>query len=137
MRNVDIPPPGLQITQTAHPVAVFMDRLQQLAGQRGLTVFARIDFAADAAKAGMTMQPATLMLLGNPKAGTPLMVAAPSTAIDLPLKVLAWSDAAGATQLALNEPEFLQERHGFPSALLANIAGLAKLVALAAGSDGA
>ena len=136
MSTAPVPPQGLHITQTAHPVAAFMDRLQQLAAQRGMTVFARLEFAADAAKAGMTMQPATLMLLGNPKAGTPLMVAAPSTAIDLPLKVLAWSDASGVTQLAINEPSYLQERHGFPTALLANIEGLANLVALAAGSDG-
>jgi uncharacterized protein (DUF302 family) len=109
-----------------------MDRLESLAKKRGLTVFARINFAKDAAAVGLTMQPTQLLILGSPAAGTPLMVAAAGTALDLPLKVLAWADAANRCWVSFNSPEYLQRRHGFPAALLANIAGLEKLVQAAA-----
>jgi uncharacterized protein (DUF302 family) len=105
-----------------------MNRLENLAKQRGLTVFARINFAKDAAAAGLTLQPTQLLILGSPIAGTPLMAAAPGTALDLPLKVLAWQDAANRCWVSYNTPEYLQQRHGFPAALIANIAGLEKVV---------
>jgi uncharacterized protein (DUF302 family) len=111
-----------------------MDRLESLAKKRGLTVFARINFARDAAAAGLTMQPAQLLILGSPAAGTPLMVAAPGTALDLPLKVLVWQDAANRCWVSYNTAEYLQQRHGFPAALMANIAGLEKLVQAAIAS---
>jgi uncharacterized protein (DUF302 family) len=93
-----------------------------------MTIFARVNFSRDAEKVGLKMQPSQLLILGNPKAGTPLMVAAPLAALDLPLKVLAWADEAGQCWVSCNTPEYLQRRHGFPSALIANIAPLSALL---------
>src|ERR1700689_3576625 len=126
---------GLRILPTRHSVADALSRLESLAKARGLTVFARIDFSGDAARSGLTMRPTGLVLLGSPKAGTPLMVANPTVAIDLPLKVLAWEDAQGKTWMAYNEPEYLQARHHFPNELVKNIAALGALAASAAGDD--
>jgi len=119
---------GIKVLAAASSVDATMDRLESLARQRGLTVFARINFAKDAAAAGLAMQPTQLLILGSPAAGTPLMVAAPGTALDLPLKVLAWQDEANRCWVSFNTPEYLQRRHGFPVALTANVAGLEKLV---------
>lgn len=112
-----------------------LNRLETVAKQKGMTIFARIDFYKDAKAAGLDMQPTQLLILGNPRGGTPLMVAAPSAALDLPLKVLAWRDSAGQSWVSINAPEYLQQRHGFPPALLANIAGLEKLVQTVATAD--
>jgi uncharacterized protein (DUF302 family) len=95
-------------------------------------VFARIDFSGDAVKAGLSMPPTQMLIFGNPKAGTPLMLAAPSVAIDLPLKALAWQDGGGQVWLSYNAPEYLKKRHGLPEALLPNIAGIKALVEQAA-----
>jgi uncharacterized protein (DUF302 family) len=91
---------------------------------RNLTVFARIDHSGEAEKAGLTMRPTQLIIFGNPKAGTPPMVAAPTLAIDLPLKALIWEDAEGRVWLSYNSPEFLQRRHQIPEDLMKNIAGV-------------
>jgi uncharacterized protein (DUF302 family) len=96
-------------------------------------VFAHLDFSADAAAEGMRLRPTQLLIVGNPRAGTPLMEAQPSVAIDLPLKILAWSEDGGSTMVAYNETEYLQRRHGFPAELEKNIAGVPALVAQAAG----
>jgi uncharacterized protein (DUF302 family) len=125
---------GIKVIAAASGVDDTMNRLESLARKRGLTVFARINFAKDAAAAGLAMQPTQLLILGSPVAGTPLMVAAPGTALDLPLKVLAWQDAANRCWVSFNIPQYLQQRHGFPEALLANIAGLEKLVEAAIAS---
>jgi len=119
---------GIKIVAAASGVDETMDRLESLAKKRGLTVFARINFAKGAAAVGLTMQPTQLLILGSPLAGTPLMVAVPGTALDLPLKVLAWQDTANRCWVSYNTAEYLQQRHGFPGALMANIAGLEKLV---------
>jgi uncharacterized protein (DUF302 family) len=126
---------GLRILPTRHSVADTLSRLESLAKARGLSVFARIDFSGDAARSGLTLRPTGLVLLGSPKAGTPLMVANPTVAIDLPLKVLAWEDADGRAWVAYNEPEYLQARHHFPPELEKNIAALGALAATAAGDD--
>jgi uncharacterized protein (DUF302 family) len=125
---------GIKVLAAASSVDAIMDRLESLAKQRGLTVFARINFAKDAAAAGLNMQPTQLLILGSPAAGTPLMVAAPGTALDLPLKVLAWQDETNRCWVSFNTPEYLQRRHGFPAALMANVAGLEKLVLAAIAS---
>jgi uncharacterized protein (DUF302 family) len=125
---------GIKVVAASSGVDETMDRLESLAKQRGLTVFARINFAKDAAAAGLSMPPTQLLVLGSPAAGTPLMVAAPGTALDLPLKVLAWQDPANRCWVSFNTPEYLQQRHGFPAALTANIAGLEKLVLAAIAS---
>ena len=119
---------GIKVLAASSGVDATMDRLENLAKQRGLTVFARINFAKDAAAAGLSMPPTQLLILGSPAAGTPLMVAAPGTALDLPLKVLAWQDPAKHCWVSFNTPEYLRQRHGFPAALMANVAGLEKLV---------
>jgi uncharacterized protein (DUF302 family) len=110
-----------------------LSRLESLARARGLTIFARIDFSGDAARSGLTLRPTGLVILGNPKTGTPLMVANPTVAIDLPLKVLAWEDADGRAWVAYNESGYLQTRHHFPLELEKNIAALGALAATAAG----
>ena len=126
--SVDESTKGMKVLAAPGTVAETMDRLEAMAKKRGLTVFARINFAQDAAAAGLKMQPSQLLILGSPVAGTPLMVAAPAAALDLPLKVLAWQDQANRCWVCFNTPEYLQQRHGFPAALMANIAGLEKLV---------
>ena len=119
---------GLARVASRYSVPETMGRLETLAKSRGLTIFARIDFSGDAQKVGLTMRPIQLLIFGNPKAGTPLMVASPSVAIDLPLKALAWEEADGKVWLSYNKPEYLKERHGVPADLLKNISGIGALV---------
>jgi uncharacterized protein (DUF302 family) len=115
-------------------VAAATKRLEAAIGARGLQVFVRIDFAADAEAAGLPMPPALLFLFGQPRAGTPLMVAAPTLALDLPLKILIYEDRSGAIWVGYNSPEFLAERHQVPRDLLPNIAGVRGLASIAAGT---
>lgn len=131
----DITVDGLRILSTRHAVAEILKRIDSLAQARGIMVFARIDFSGDAARAGLAMRPTGLVIFGNPKAGTPLMVATPTAAIDLPLKLLAWEDADGHTWVAYNEPAYLQARHHFPPELLKNIQVIGALAAAVAGDD--
>jgi uncharacterized protein (DUF302 family) len=111
-----------------HSVPETLARLQAILKEKGIMVFALIDHSGEAEKAGLAMRPTQLLIFGNPKGGTPLMVAAPRLAIDLPLKALAWQDEQGKVWLSYNSPEYLQERHGFPADLMKNIAGIAALV---------
>jgi uncharacterized protein (DUF302 family) len=124
---------GLKALPTKHSVAEILERIDSLAQARGITVFARIDFSGDASRAGLAMRPTGLVILGNPKGGTPLMVATPTVAIDLPLKLLAWEDAGGHTWVGYNEAEYLQARHRFPPDLLKNIQVIGALAAAVAG----
>ena len=126
---------GLRVLPTQHSVAEVLRRVQTLAQARGLIVFAQIDFSGDAERSGLALLPTGLIILGNPTAGTPLMAAAPTAAIDLPLKILAWHDADGDTWVAYNEPEYLQARHGFPAELTKNIAAFGNLAQAAAAAD--
>lgn len=123
---------GIENVASNYSVAETIDRLESLVKSKQLIVFARIDFSSDAAKAGLSMRPTQLLIFGNPKAGTPLMQAAPSVAIDLPLKALAWQDGGGQVWLSYNAPEYLRQRHGLPAELLPNIAGIKALVEQAA-----
>jgi len=102
-------------------------RLESLVKSRGLTVLALIDFSGDAAKVGLRKRPTQLLIFVNPKAGTPLMIASPSIALDLPLKVLAREDADGKVWLSYNQPEYLMARHGIPKELLQNISAIEAL----------
>jgi len=120
--------PGIIDIPSRYSVPETLARLQSILKEKGVTVFALIDHSGEAAKAGLEMRPTQLLIFGNPKGGTPLMVAAPSVAIDLPLKALAWQDAQGKVWLSYNAPEYLQERHGIPADLLKNIAGPAALL---------
>jgi uncharacterized protein (DUF302 family) len=99
-----------------------VDRVKDMLQAKGITLFALIDHSGEAEKVGMKMPPTKLLIFGSPKGGTPLMLAAPSTAIDLPLKILVWEDGQGKVWLSYNSPEYLQKRHGFPQELEKNIA---------------
>jgi len=126
--NSNDPDKGIHTVASSRGVDATLDRLESVAKSKGMTVFARINFSKDAAAVGLKLQPTQLLILGNPAGGTPLMVAAPKLALDLPLKVLAWQDESNRCWVSFNTPEYLQQRHGFPAALMANIAGLSKLV---------
>jgi uncharacterized protein (DUF302 family) len=105
-----------------------IERLESILRSKNLTVFARIDHSGEAAKVGLTMRPTQLMIFGSPKSGTPVMVASPTVAIDLPLKALAWEDAEGRVWLSYNSPEYLKRRHGIPEDVLKNISGVGALL---------
>ncbi|HEX4586105.1 MAG TPA: DUF302 domain-containing protein [Burkholderiaceae bacterium] len=113
---------GVVQIPSQHSVVETVDRLERLLKERGLIVFARIDFSGDAAKAGLTMRAEQMLIFGNPKAGTPLMQAAPASGLDLPIKALVWEDADGKTWLAYNDPQYIVRRHGLPPGLAANLA---------------
>src|SRR5271157_3702274 len=119
---------GIVDVPSRYSVPETLARLQSILKEKAVTVFALIDHSGEAEKAGLTMRPTQLLIFGSPKGGTPLMVAAPRLAIDLPLKALAWQDEQGKVWLSYNSPEYLQQRHGFPADLLKNIAGIAELV---------
>ena len=103
---------GLIAVKSPHSAANTMNRFEELAKQRGLIVFARIDHAAGAAKAGQTLRPTEVLIFGNPKGGTPFMECAQSVGIDLPMKALVWEDASAQVWLGYNDPAFLAQRHG-------------------------
>jgi uncharacterized protein (DUF302 family) len=102
---------GVVAIESRFPVSETIDRLEQLAAEKGLTVFLRVDHAAGAAKIGQSLRPTELLVFGNPKGGTPLMQCSQSAGIDLPLKALAWEDAAGKVWLGYNDPAHLSARH--------------------------
>ena len=122
---------GLVQVASKHSVDETLKRLESVLAERGVRVFALIDHSGEAEKAGMKMQPTKLLIFGNPKGGTPLMVAAPSLAIDLPLKALVSEDDGGKIWVTYNSPEYLQQRHGVPEELIKNIAIVGALVAKA------
>jgi uncharacterized protein (DUF302 family) len=101
-----------------------VDKLQELLRAKGIKLFALVDHSGEAETAGMRMPPTKLLIFGNPKAGTPLMLASPGIAIDLPLKILVAEDAAGAVWISYNSPDYLRERHALPAELVPNIAGI-------------
>ena len=105
-----------------HSVDQTVKNLTSILEARGVTLFALVDHSGEAERAGMQMRPTKLLIFGSPKAGTPLMLAAPSIAIDLPLKILIWEDDQGAVWLSYNTPAYLQQRHAVPQALVQNIA---------------
>src|SRR6202789_1774009 len=105
-----------------------VDKLKGTLQAKGITLFAFVDHSGEAEKAGLQMRPTKLLIFGNPKGGTPVMIASPSIAIDLPLKVLVWEDAAGKTWLSYNSPDYLKKRHGVPDDLVKNIAVVGALV---------
>jgi YVTN family beta-propeller protein len=126
---------GLIVLPTQHTVADILTRTISIAQTRGITVFANIDFSGDAARSQLTLRPTGLVILGNPAAGTPVMAAAPTTAIDLPLKILAFEDAEGHTWVGYNDPKYLQRRHGFSEALMKNLAPIGTLAEAVASAN--
>lgn len=119
---------GLVHVASPYSLPQTLQKLEAILESRGLKIFARIDHSGEAQKVGLVMRPTLLLIFGSPKAGTPVMIAAPSIAIDLPLKVLAWEDAAGKSWLSYNSPNYLKQRHGVPEELVKNIAGVGALV---------
>ena len=120
---------GIVDVPSNHSVDETVDRLKNILQSKGITLFALIDHSGEAGKVGMRMPPTKLLLFGNPKAGTPLMLAAPSIAIDLPLKILVWEDSQKKVWVSYNSPEYLKERHGLSQNLLSNIAIVEALAA--------
>jgi len=116
---------GLVHLESPHSVPETLTTLENVLRSKGIPVLTRIDHSGDAARVGLHMNPAELLIFGNPKAGTPLMLASPTSAIDLPLKALAWQDEDGKGWLPYNTPEYLAERHSVPKELLENIAVIA------------
>jgi uncharacterized protein (DUF302 family) len=122
---------GIVNQPSKHSVDETVDALENILRSKGVTLFAVVDHSGEAKKVGMKMPPTKLLIFGNPKAGTPLMLAAPSIAIDLPLKILVWEDGHGTVWVSYNDPEYLKERHGLPQELLQNIAVVELLAAQA------
>jgi uncharacterized protein (DUF302 family) len=113
---------GIVDKPSSHSVDQTVDKLKTILQSKGVALFALVDHSGEADKVGMKMRPTKLLIFGSPKAGTPLMLAAPSVAIDLPLKILVWEDGQGKVWVSYNSPEYLKERHGLPPELLQNIA---------------
>lgn len=126
------PSNGIVDQPSSHSVQQTVDRLKSILQSKSVTLFAMIDHSGEAEKVGMKMPPTKLLIFGSPKAGTPLMLATPSSAIDLPLKILVWEDAQGKVWISYNSPTYLQERHSLPAALLQNIAVVETLATKAA-----
>ena len=118
---------GYSVTET-------LDRLEALLKERGVLIFCRIDFTADAERAGLALQAEQLLIFGNPRAGTPLMASAPTVGLDLPLKALAWQDATGKTWIAYNSATYLIERHKLAPELSSNLEAVVLLIQRAAGA---
>jgi uncharacterized protein (DUF302 family)/uncharacterized membrane protein YidH (DUF202 family) len=123
---------GIVNKASNHSVEETVEKIKGLLQGKGVTLFALVDHSGEAAKAGMNMRPTKLLIFGSPKAGTPVMLAAPSTAIDLPLKILVWEDGQGKVWISYNSPQYLQRRHGFPKDLLPNLAAVEAIAAKAA-----
>ena len=120
---------GIVTIPSMHSVDQTVDRLETILQSKGVNLFALVDHSGEAAKVGLKMPPAKLLIFGNPKAGTPLRLAAPSIALDLPLKILVVQDSQGKVWISYNNPEYLKERYGLPQDLLPNIAVVEKLAA--------
>jgi len=126
------PDNGIISQPSNHSVDQTVEKLKNILQSKGVTLFALVDHSGEAEKVGMKMPPTKLLIFGSPKAGTPLMLAAPSSAIDLPLKILVWEDAQRKVWVTYNSPAYLQQRHGLPPELLQNIAVVETLASKAA-----
>jgi uncharacterized protein (DUF302 family) len=127
-----IPENGILRTASNHSVDETVSRLQSILQTKGVKLFTIVDHSGEAASAGLKMPNTKLLIFGNPKAGTPLMLASPSAALDLPLKILIAEDAAGKVWISYNAPSYLQARHNMPPTLLPNIAVIDALASKAA-----
>jgi uncharacterized protein (DUF302 family) len=121
-------PQGIVTSQSRYSFDETVAKLESMLQDKGIKLFTIIDHSGEAASAGLSMPPTKVLIFGNPKGGTPLMLAAPSTAIDLPLKILVAENAQGKVWISWNDPAYLKQRHGFPKELMANI-GVAGMLA--------
>jgi uncharacterized protein (DUF302 family) len=119
---------GLVQIASRYSVEETMRRLEAAFAEKGLQVFAVIDHSGEAEKVGLKMRPTKVLIFGSPRGGTPLMVAAPSLAIDLPLKALVAEDATGKVSVTYNDPDYLRDRHGVPAELIKNLAGAGAVI---------
>ncbi len=119
---------GIITHPSPYPVPETLDRLESLLSAKNIKVFTRVDHSGEAEKVGLHMPPTQLLIFGSPKGGTPLMLASPLSAIDLPLKALAWQDNDGKVWLSYNDPQYLKHRHGLPDDLLVPITNLNSLI---------
>jgi uncharacterized protein (DUF302 family) len=119
---------GIISQPSPYSVTETVDRLEAILQAKGITIFVRIDQQAEAKKVGLSLRPTQLLLFGNPEAGTPLMVAEPIIALDLPLKILAWEAADGEVWLSYNDPDYLKQRFSLSDELVKNIAVIAPLI---------
>ena len=119
---------GIISQPSQYSVSATIDRLEAVLQAKGITIFARIDQQAEAEKVGLSLRPTQLLLFGNPQAGTPLMVAEPAIALDLPLKILAWEAADGKVWLSYNDPNYLKQRFSLSDELVKNIAVIEPLI---------
>lgn len=119
---------GLISKPSAHSVEETIDRLEAVLREKNIHIFSRIDQRAEAEKVGLHMPAMQLLIFGNPKAGTPLMIAEPTIGIDLPLKAMAWEDREGKVWLTYNAPEYLKDRFSISEDLMKNISGIGGLV---------
>jgi uncharacterized protein (DUF302 family) len=124
---------GIVTAPSQHSVDETVNKLKAILQAKSVTLFSVIDHSGEAEKVGMKMPNTKLLIFGSPKAGTPLMLAAPSIALDLPLKILVWEDSDGKSWVSYNSPEYLRERHNLPAELLKNIAVVETLAAQARG----
>ncbi len=124
---------GVIRLSSSHTVPETLDRLERLLKEHGVTIFARIDFSGDAARAGLSMPPEQQLIFGNAKAGTPLMVSQPTAALDLPIRAICWQDSLGKTWIAYNAPEYVVQRHRLPAEFAKNLAAVIPLLERAAG----
>ena len=127
-----MPVNGMVHIRSHHSVQETLQRLESIFSTHGLTIFCRIDHSGEAEKVGLKMPPTQVLIFGSPKAGTPLMVASPTIAIDLPLKALVWEDADGTAWVSYNSPQYLKQRHNVPDDLITNITGAGALLQQAA-----
>jgi uncharacterized protein (DUF302 family) len=119
---------GIVTEQSSRPMEDVVRQLEELLAQKGVKLFAIIDHAREASNVGMAMPPTKLLIFGNPSAGTPIMRASPTSAIDLPLKILVAEDENGIARVSYNSPSYLQGRHGIPDELTMPLRALADLV---------
>ena len=119
---------GIISKPSKYSVPQTLQRLQNILASKGIKVFALVDHSGEAEQAGLKMPPTQLLIFGNPKGGTPAMLAAPLLAIDLPLKALAWQDASGQVQLSYNDPAYIQRRFGLSDEVMKPLAGIGALI---------
>ncbi len=124
-------PSGLVEIASRYSVDETVQRLDAAFREKGMKIFVVIDHSGEAEKVGMKMRPTKVVVFGSPKGGTPLMIAAPSLAIDLPLKTLVAEGADGKVSVTYNAPEYLQQRHRAPAELIKNLAGAGAVIAKA------
>jgi len=123
---------GIISIPSRHSADATIEKLKGILDANGVKIFALVDHSGEAEKAGLQMRNTKLLIFGNPRGGTPLMLAVPTVALDLPLKILVWEDADGKVWLTYNSVEFIRQRHNLPPELAANIAVIDKLAAKAA-----